>query len=223
MDELETRRSIIENCLFMNRSGINQGTAGNISVRFGNTMLITPSSTPYETLKPEDIAAMPIEGDYGSWSGPLKPSVEWRFHLDILRARPEIGAVVHTHSTYATALSITRKPIPSCHYMVGLFGGDDIRCGGYARYGTKELSDRAIEALEGRYGCLLANHGMIAIGPNLQRAMWLAVELETVAKQYHLALQFGDPVMLTPEEMAEARKDFPKYGVPQERKGEKAA
>lgn len=163
-------------------------------------------------MRPEDITAMPLAHDYGSWSGPLKPSVEWRFHLDILRARPEVNAVVHAHSTYATALAMTRRGIPPAHYMIGAFGGSDIRCADYALYGTPELSAAALAALEGRLGCLLANHGMIAIGATLDRAMALAVELETLARQYHATLTIGGPVLLTDAEMAEALAGFASYG-----------
>src|SRR5882724_10692388 len=181
--ELHLRETIIAKCRWMNATGLNQGTSGNISARHGDTMLISPSATPYDALTPDMIAAMPIDGEYGSWKGPLKPSTEWRFHLDIMRARPDVGGIVHTHSTYATVLAIARKSIPACHYMIAAFGGMDIRCSGYARYGSKELSDHAIQALADRNGCLLANHGMIALGANLNKAMWLAVELETIAKQ----------------------------------------
>jgi len=183
-EERQLREAIIAKCRWMNASGLNQGTSGNISARYKHRMLITPSATPYEALKPEMIASMPIEDDHGAWEGPLKPSTEWRFHLDIMRARPDAGSIVHTHSTYATVLAIARKPIPACHYMVAAFGGNDIRCAGYARYGTQALSELALEALEGRNGCLLANHGMIAVGANLEKAVWLAVELETLARQY---------------------------------------
>ncbi len=197
----------------MYASGLNQGTSGNISVRDGGTMLITPSAIPYDRMTPAMIAAMPIDGERGVWSGPSKPSTEWPFHLDILRARPEIGAVVHAHAPYATTLAIARKPIPACHYMVAAFGGDDIRCAGYARYGTDELSRLAVAALEGRMGCLLANHGMIAIGPTLEKAMWLAVELETLAKQYYLSLAIGGPVLLSKAEIAGVREGFADYGL----------
>ncbi|MCA6122536.1 class II aldolase/adducin family protein [Bradyrhizobium sp. WSM 1704] len=148
-----------------------------------------------------------------TWDGPLPPSTEWRFHLDIMRARPDAGAVVHTHSTYATVLAIARKPIPACHYMIAAFGGSDIRCAGYARYGTKELSELAIAALEGRNGCLLANHGMIAVGSDLDKAMWLAVELETLARQYYLSLALDTRVILTDEQIAETAKGFASYGL----------
>src|SRR6185312_10544841 len=178
-EERGLREAIIAQCRWMNACGLNQGTSGNISARHSGEMLITPSAVPYEAMKPEMIASMPLEGEYGAWEGPLKPSTEWRFHLDIMRARSDVGAIVHTHSTYATVLAIARKSIPACHYMMAAFGGTNIRCAGYARYGTKELSEHALAALEGRNGCLLANHGMIAVGANLDKAMWLAVELET--------------------------------------------
>lgn len=220
-DERALRQAIIDKCLWMNASGLNQGTSGNISARFGDRMLITPSATPYEDLRPEMIAAMPIVGadaeGYGRWEGPLKPSTEWRFHLDIFASRPDVGAIVHTHSTYATVLAIARKPIPACHYMIAAFGGTDIRVGDYATYGTAELSAHALKALEGRNGCLIANHGMIAVGPGLDKAMWLAVELETLAKQYHLALQIGGPVILSDAEIADAAKGFASYGLQDKR------
>lgn len=212
-DELALRRAIIEKCRWMNATGLNQGTSGNISARHGDRMLITPSATPYDRMEPEMIASMPVEGEYGAWEGPLRPSTEWRFHLDILRARPEIGAVVHTHSTFCTVLAIARKPIPAAHYMIAAFGGMDVRVADYATYGTAALSANALRALEGRNACLLANHGMIALGPNLDRAMWCAVELETLARQYYLTLPIGGPVLLGEAEIAETRAGFASYGL----------
>src|SRR6201986_4716459 len=212
-EERQLREAIIGQCRWMNACGLNQGTSGNISVRYQDQMLITPSATPYEAMEPEMIAAMPLEGEYGSWTGPLKPSTEWRFHLDIMKARPDVGGIVHTHSTYATVLAIARKETPPCHYMMAAFGGTTIRCAGYARYGTKELSDLALKALDGRNGCLLANHGMIALGANLDKAMWLAVELETIAKQYYLSLALGTPVILSDEQIADTAKGFATYGL----------
>ena len=212
-DERRLRQDIIAKARWMNASGLNQGTSGNLSARHGEVMLITPSAVPYDQMQPEMIAAMPLEGEYGSWKGPLKPSTEWRFHLDIMRSRSDVGAIVHTHSTYATVLAITRRSIPACHYMMAAFGGMDIRCAGYARYGTKELSDLALAALDGRTGCLLANHGMIATGASLDKAMWLAVELETIAKQYYMSLLIGGPVLLGEAEIAETREGFGSYGV----------
>jgi L-fuculose-phosphate aldolase len=212
-EERQLREAIIAQCRWMNASGLNQGTSGNISARYRDRLLITPSATPYDVMKPAMIASLPLQGTDGAWEGPLPPSTEWRFHLDIMRARPDAGAIVHTHSTYATVLAIARKPIPACHYMIAAFGGADIRCAGYARYGTKELSDLAIAALEGRNGCLLANHGMIAVGANLDKAMWLAVELETLARQYYLSLALDTRVILTDEQIAETAKGFSTYGL----------
>jgi len=213
MDELEIRRSIISQCLFMNGSGLNQGNSGNISVRFGDRMLITPTSIPYEEMTPDMIASMPIDGDYGSYDGPKKPSSEWRFHLDIMKARPAVNSVVHTHASFSTILAIARKPIPACHYMIAAFGGDDVRVAGYARYGTKELSAHVLAALEGRNGCLMANHGMLTVGSSLKKAMWRAVELETIAKQYYHTLLIGGPVILSAEQIGETMESFASYGL----------
>jgi L-fuculose-phosphate aldolase len=212
-EERALRANIVAKARWMNAIGLNQGTSGNISARYRDVLLITPSATPYDSMTPELIAAMPLEGEYGSWSGPLKPSTEWRFHFDITKSRPDVGAIVHTHSTYATVLAIARREIPACHYMMAAFGGTTIRCAAYARYGTKELSDFALHALEGRNGCLLANHGMIALGASLDKAMWLAVELETIAKQYYLALALGNPVILSDEQIAETAGGFATYGL----------
>jgi L-fuculose-phosphate aldolase len=173
-------------------------------------------------MTPETIAAMPLDGEYGSWSGPMKPSTEWRFHFDITKSRPDVGAIVHTHSTYATVLAIARKEIPACHYMIAAFGGTTIRCAGYARYGTKELSDFTLKALEGRNGCLLANHGMIAVGANLENAMWLAMELETLARQYYLSLALGNPFILTDEQIADTARGFTTYGLQNARRAKTA-
>ena len=210
--ELELRRSIVGSCQAMNALGINQGTSGNISARYEDVMLITPSGVPYDEMSTSDIARMPIDGEYGSWDGPMQPSSEWRFHLDIMRARPEVGSVVHTHSTYATTLAICGKEIPAIHYMIAAAGGPTIRVAPYATYGTKELSENALRALEDRTCCLLANHGMIATGPNLKRAMWLAVELETLSKQYYLALQIGGAQILSDAEIGHIVEKFKSYG-----------
>lgn len=211
--ETELREAIIAQCKFMNACGLNQGTSGNISARFEDRMLITPSATPYDKLTPEMIASMPFDGEYGHWDGPLKPSTEWRFHFDILKTRTDMGAVVHAHPTYCTALAIAHKPIPACHYMIAAFGGTDVRCAPYARYGTAELSEHAIEALEGRMACLLANHGSIAMGEDLDKAMWRAVELEAIARQYYLSLTIGGPVLLSAEAIEETARGFSSYGV----------
>ncbi|MCC6382265.1 MAG: class II aldolase/adducin family protein [Dehalococcoidia bacterium] len=210
--ERDLRQAIIDKCRWMNATGLNQGTSGNISLRHKDAMLITPSGIPYDVMTPEMIVEMPLDGEEGAYHGTLRPSTEWRFHLDILRARSDVGGIVHAHSPYATTLAIARRGIPACHYMIAAFGGSDIRCAGYARFGSKELSRLALAALEGRNGCLLANHGMIAAGPTLDRAMWLAVELETIARQYYLSLLIGGPVVLTEAEIAETREGFATYG-----------
>jgi L-fuculose-phosphate aldolase len=221
--ETALRQEIIDKCRWMNAEGLNQGTSGNISARFGDRLLITPSAIPYDVMTTDMIAAMPIDEDYGSFEGPLNPSSEWRFHLDIVRARPEVGAIVHTHSTYATIIAITRREIPACHYMIAAFGGPTIRCAPYARYGTAELSANALAALEGRLGCLLGSHGMIALGDTLDKAMWHAVELETLARQYYHSLLIGGPVILTDEQIAETAKAMKSSGYGVHRKGEAGA
>lgn len=211
--ELELRSAIIDKAIWMNDTGLNQGTSGNISARYDNKMLITPSGIPYESLKPESITSMEIDDESGTWEGPFKPSTEWRFHLDIMNARPEVGAVVHTHSTYATTLAMARRDIPAAHYMVAIFGGDSVRCSGYATYGTKELSEMALKALEDRNACLLANHGMLVTGPNLEKAMWLAVELEALCRQYYQAIVIGGPVLLSKEDISDTMRSIASYGL----------
>ena len=196
----------------MNEQGINQGTSGNVSARHGAVMLITPSGLAYEQMGPEDIVAMSLEDDSGSFQGSLEPSSEWRFHLDIMLARPEVGGIVHTHSTYATSLAICGREIPAVQYMIAAAGGPSIRVARYATYGSEELSQHAVEALEGRNACLLANHGVIATGPSLQRALWLAGEVETLAKQYVLALSLGGPQILPDDEIARVVEKFKTYG-----------
>ena len=213
MSEQDVRQSIVEACRQMNALGINQGTSGNISLRHGTTMLISPSATPYDAMRAEQIAAMPIAGEYGRWHGPRKPSTEWRFHLDILKTRPDIGAVVHSHPAFCTALAIARKEIPACHYMIAIFGGNNVRCARYATFGTKALSDHVIAALEDRNACLLANHGMIVCAAGLDKAMWLAVELEAIARQYFHSLLIGGPVLLSDAAIAETMEKMAGYGM----------
>ena len=217
--ERELRQAIIDSCKFMNSSGLNQGTSGNVSARFEDKVLITPSATPYDAMTPEMLAAMPLDAEYGTWEGPLKPSTEWRFHFDILKSRPDAGAVVHAHPTFCTTLAMAHKPIPAAHYMIAAFGGNDVRCAPYARYGTAELSGHALTALEGRSACLLANHGSLAVGATLEKAMWLAVELETLARQYYHSLLIGGPVLLSDEAIAETAKAFGSYGLQEDYKG----
>ena len=209
--EREKRQSIIDACRSMNALGVNQGTSGNISLRDGKGLLITPTSMPYDVMQPEDIIAMRFDHKV---VGNGRPSTEWRFHLDILRARPDVNAVVHAHPIYSTTLAILERDIPPLHYMVCAAGGDNIRCAPYATFGTQELSDHALQALTDRKACLLAHHGLIATGDTLRSAMWLAVEVETLAHQYLNCLQLGrEPPLLTPEEVANVAERISNYGL----------
>lgn len=210
--ERALRREIIDRCREMNEKGINQGTSGNISARFGDRMLISPSAISYDELEPEMIASLPLDGD-GEWEGPKKPSSEWRFHFALLRERADANAVLHAHPTYCTTLAMARKEIPACHYMIAAFGGNNVRCAGYATFGTESLSKLAVQAMEERTACLLANHGMIVIGDTLGKAMWRAVELETIARQYYLSLQIGSPVVLSDAAIDETHAGFAGYGL----------
>ena len=209
MNDREKRQSIIDACLRMNAMGINQGTSGNISLRHGGGMLITPTSTPYEAMQLEQIVYMHLDGSHDPAH---RPSSEWRFHRDILQARPDVNAVVHAHPPYSTMLAIMGLEIPPVHYMIACAGGDTIRCAPYATFGTQELSQHAVRALEDRLACLLAHHGMIAIGPSLSKAMWLAVEVETLARQYHGCLQIGTPPLLSEVEIDNVRARMAGYG-----------
>jgi len=206
------RREIVAACQDMNRKGINQGTSGNISARVAEGFLITPSGLPYDEMKPADIVLMKTDGSH---VGQRKPSSEWRFHTSIMATRPEVGSVVHTHSMFATTLSCLGLEIPAVHYMIAAAGGSNIRCAPYITYGTQELADAALKALDGRNACLLANHGMIVVGPTLKRAMWLAVEVETLAAQYWRALQIGKPNILTEAQVLTVMEKFKTYGQPQ--------
>ncbi len=189
--------------------GLSQGTAGNVSARRGEAMLITPSALPAAAMRAADIAQMRLAED-GAWRGRARPSSEWRMHRDIYRARPEIGAIVHAHPPHATAMAMARRPIPAAHYMVAAFGGGDVPCAPYRTFGTAALSEVAVATLAGRTACLLANHGCIALGADLADAMWRAVELETLAQQYLLSLAVG-PVLLSRRELAEALAAFGAY------------
>jgi L-fuculose-phosphate aldolase len=165
---------------------------------------------PYDVMKPDDIVEMLLDG---SFVGRGRPSSEWRFHLDILRARPDVNAVVHAHPTYCTTLAIMERSIPPIHYMIAAAGGDSIRCAPYATFGTVELSANAVDALKGRRACLLAHHGMIAIGASLANAIWLAVEVETLARLYVNCLQLGEPPLLSSREIENVINRMSGYGL----------
>ncbi|OYX42584.1 MAG: class II aldolase [Rhodobacterales bacterium 32-67-9] len=193
-------------------TGLNRGASGNVSVRDGDHMLITPSGVPPRDIAPGDIARMPLAGD-GEWEGPLAPSVEWRFHRDILNARPEMGAVVHTHAPWSTVLAVARRPIPAVHYMIAAFGGADVRCSDYATYGTAELSVAVLAALKDRAGCLMANHGMVVGGESLTKALWLANELEALAHQHYHSALIGGAHLLNDAEIEATARGFSTYGA----------
>jgi L-fuculose-phosphate aldolase len=209
-EDTSVRQSIIDACKSMTRQGINQGTAGNISVRWKTGLLITPSGLPYDEMTVDDIVYMNMDGSY---QHKLAASSEWRFHRDILQNRADVNAVVHAHPIHATAFAICGMEIPAVHYMIAAAGGPTIRCAPYATYGTAELSDAVLEALVDRSCALLGNHGMIATGPDLREAMWLAVELETLCKQYAVALQVGTPRVLGTEEVEKTIEKFKDYGL----------
>lgn len=209
-DEPTLRQELVTQGARLAASGLSQGTSGNLSARCGEGFLITPSGTPYEEITPEGIVLVDRDGQ---WPAGQRPSSEWRFHRDIYLARPDAGAVVHVHPPYATALAMCRKAIPPAHYMIAVGGGDSIRCADYHTYGTQALSDAVLAALQGRLACLMANHGMIALGSTLAQAIWRAVEVENLARQYALSLQVGTPVLLTDEEVADVLAKFANYGL----------
>lgn len=205
----ELRRLIIYTAQKMNALGINQGKSGNVSARTDEGFLITPTGIAYDEAKPEQIVATALDG---SFAGEVLPSSEWRFHADIYRAREDVDAIVHTHSTFATTLACLGKNIPAFHYMIAAAGGRNIRCAPYATFGTQELSDHAVAALDGRNACLLAQHGMIAVGATLEKALALAVEVESLARMYWQALQIGEPPVLDDVEMTIVLEKFRTYG-----------
>lgn len=205
----ELSAGIIDCCLQMNARGINQGTAGNVSARFEDGFLITPSGMAYERLEPQHIVHVRVDGECRDR---LRPSSEWRMHRDIYAEREEAQAVLHAHSTFCTALSCLRMDIPAFHYMIAVAGGDSIRCSDYALFGTQALSDHMLLALRERRACLLGTHGMICFHDSLDKALWLGGEVEALAKQYWHALQVGDPVILSEQQMDEVLQQFRGYG-----------
>ncbi len=211
--EQQARESLLAGAQRLHASGLNSGTAGNLSLRLPGGLLITPSSLPYDQMGPEDLVA--IDHDGRRLAGTRAPSSEWRLHADLLRRRPDIQAVVHCHSIHATALACHGRGIPAFHYMVVQAGGPNIRCAGYATFGSQELSDLALAALEDRQACLLAHHGQVTVGASLEQALALAVEVETLAQIYLQALQLGEPPLLSDAEMARvaAQMEQRHYGV----------
>ena len=202
MNNLEKRKEVIKYSIKLNTTNLSPLRSGNISVRsIENNVegfLITPSGKKYDTLKEEDIVFVSSDGNHDT---NLKPSSEWRFHKDIYLKKPDAKAIVHAHSPHATAVSAHGKDIPAFHYMVALAGGDNIKCAKYATFGTQELSNNIINALENRKACLMSNHGQVAFGDNLESAFELAEELENICHQYINTIKLGDPKILSSSEM----------------------
>lgn len=208
MTEQALRQQLLDTSRRLVELGLNRGSSGNASLRFGDGMLITPSALPVSEMLPESMVRMDLQGNVLQGG---KPSSEWRFHRDILAARPEIGAVIHTHSTFAATIACLRKDVPPVHYMIALAGGDSIRCTPYTVFGEQALSDLALEALRERKACLLGNHGMIALGADLADALAVTVEVEFVCEIYWRTLQAGEPQILTAQQMHEVKKKFVEY------------
>jgi len=209
VNETELRQALVDHARRMNEAGINQGKTGNLSVRLADGFLVTPSAIAYDVMQPEDVVRMRWDGTY---DGKRRPSTEWRLHRDIYVGRSDAKAIVHAHAMFATTLSCLDKEIPAFHYMVAAAGGSTIPCAPYATFGTQELSDRTVVALEGRKACLMSHHGMVAFSDALPAALALAVEVETLAAMYWRALQVGHPSVLPEEEMARVLAKFASYG-----------
>jgi L-fuculose-phosphate aldolase len=236
--ENQARAALIDTCRELNARGINQGKAGNASLRWDRGgaagLLVTPSALPYARMRPDDIVWLSLQTrtqadsqtDSQTGGAPptvpavidsngRRPSSEWRIHRDIYAARPDAAAVVHAHPPHATALaclaSVQAAGIPAFHYMVAMAGGNDIRCAGYATFGTQALSDTALAALAGRRACLMAHHGIVALGASLESALALAEEVESLSRMYHLACQLGVPPVLGDDEMARVLVLFADY------------
>ncbi len=210
MNEAQAREQVVAAARRMRELGLNPGRSGNASLRFGAGFLVTPSGLAYERMEPADVVF--VDAASGAARGPRGPSSEWRLHRGIYARRPEAGGVAHAHSPYATTLACLRRPIPPFHYEVAFAGGSDIRCADYATFGTQDLSDLALAALEGRRACLLANHGAVAIGATVEEAVELAERVESLARLYWQALQIGEPVLLDEVEMAQVVEKFRSYG-----------
>ena len=208
MKEQQLRSALLQTSRRMVEMGLNRGTAGNASVRCGDNILITPSALPVSKMTEQDMVLLDSNGKVLQGG---KPSSEWFFHRDILAARSEIGAVLHMHSPFATTMACLRRNVPAVHYMVAMAGGSDIRCAPYSVFGEQELSDGALEALQGRKACLLGNHGMIALGKDLDEALFIADEVEFLCEIYWRTLQAGEPHILTTQQMHDVQEKFINY------------
>jgi L-fuculose-phosphate aldolase len=208
--ELVARRGVVDTALAMSRRGLSPGRSGNVSSRFEDGLLITPTGLAYDLITPADIVRVRLDGHIPP--GQHAPSSELLFHLAVYRSRPDVGAIVHCHSMHATVLACARRPIPAFHYMVAAAGGDDIPLAPYATFGSEELARHVAEGLARRNACLMANHGQIAVGANGTAALALAEEVEVLAEQYVKVLMLGTPHVLAREEMARVVERFSSYG-----------
>lgn len=209
--DYQARVDLIETCKKMNAVGLNQGTSGNASIRVNGGLLITPSGLDYDKMSPSDMVKIDYEGKV--LRGGKAPSSEWHFHCRVMAAKPKAGALLHTHSVNATTLACLGREIPPFHYMIAVAGGRNIRCAPYATFGTEKLADAVLEALDGRLACLMANHGLIVLGRNIEDAFKRAVEIETLAEQYLKALAIGKPQLLTIGEMEVVLEKFKTYSA----------
>jgi L-fuculose-phosphate aldolase len=207
---MHLRDELVSTARRMSELGLTPGMSGNVSVRSPAGILVTPSGMPYSELRPDD--CVEVKADGAIRPGQRTPSTEWRLHRDILGARQDVEAIVHTHSLYCTTISMLRRPIPAVHYMIVLAGSDEIPCAEYATFGSAELALQAVTALRGGDACLLANHGMVALGRSLQAALKLAAEVETLAAQFWHAAQVGSPHVLDRDELRKVRDRFAEYG-----------
>jgi L-fuculose-phosphate aldolase len=207
-EETRTRDALARAGLRLYRAGLNQEAEGNLSLRLGEGLLITPSGVPWEQITPGQLVYINAEG----LAATGRASSEWPLHRAILEARPQVNAVVHTHSTFATTLACLRRDLPAFHYMIALAGGPDIRCSRYETFGTEALAQAAVQALAGRKACLLASHGLVTVGRDLEEAVSLALTVEKLCEQYWRACQLGEPVLLSDDEMAEVMERFADYG-----------
>jgi len=212
IEEAHRRRELAGAAQRLPALGLTQGTSGNLSVRLGDGLLITPSAVGYDGMEPDDLVALDLDGIVMSAKRGRRPSTEWRLHAAVFRARRDVQAVVHAHPLWATAVACLRRDIPPFHYMVAVAGGSTIRCADYATFGTEALAGAALAALSDRSACLLANHGIVACADSPGAALELAVEVEALAGQYLRALSAGEPVLLSEEQMGTVLRRFGTYG-----------
>lgn len=209
LDEDKSRVRLVDVMQEMDRRGLNHGTAGNVSARVEGGFLVSPSGIPASQLEPQSMVKIDPDGGY---DGRYKPTSEWQMHATLLAARPEMNAVLHCHSRYATILACAHHPIPPLHYMTAVTGGPQIEIAPYATFGTAELAEKIVETLSGRYGCLMANHGQIAVAPTIDKALLIASEIEEQAAVYHGTLAIGGPKLLSTEQIQQVMMQFLSYG-----------